>query len=70
MFKAVNDTNGHQTGNALLVHLAGVFCCHCREIDLIARLGEDEFSIVLYKPFNKNADSAVAKRIISVFECP
>lgn len=70
MFKAVNDTYGHQTGDALLVHLAGVFRSHCREIDLVARLGGDEFAIVLYKPFNKHAVSDVAKRIISAFKSP
>lgn len=68
MFKAVNDTYGHQTGDKLLNVIAQVFRENCREIDLIARLGGDEFAIVLYKPLDKGAITDVATRIIRAFE--
>ncbi|MDG6098459.1 diguanylate cyclase [Alteromonas sp. ZYF713] len=68
MFKAVNDTYGHQTGDKLLHIIAKVFRENCREVDLVARLGGDEFAIVLYKPLDKGAIREVASRIVHAFE--
>jgi diguanylate cyclase (GGDEF)-like protein/PAS domain S-box-containing protein len=46
-FKTLNDTQGHNTGDALLVEV-GHRLKHCvRETDTIARLGGDEFVILL-----------------------
>ena len=46
-FKAVNDTYGHQTGDLVLQKLSRL--CHeaLREIDVIGRLGGEEFAILL-----------------------
>lgn len=46
-FKDVNDSFGHQAGDALLVNVAQRFHERMREGDLIARLGGDEFAVVL-----------------------
>ena len=46
-FKLINDTMGHDAGDALLVSLAGRLDLSRREDDLIARLGGDEFAFLL-----------------------
>ncbi|MCL4422289.1 MAG: sensor domain-containing diguanylate cyclase [Actinobacteria bacterium] len=46
-FKSVNDTYGHQTGDAVLVTLATRLQEGLRSSDTAARLGGDEFAIVL-----------------------
>ncbi|WP_298436628.1 GGDEF domain-containing protein [Ottowia sp.] len=46
-FKQVNDTCGHEGGDAVLVHVAGLLAANCREADLLARWGGEEFLLVL-----------------------
>jgi diguanylate cyclase (GGDEF)-like protein/putative nucleotidyltransferase with HDIG domain len=46
-FKQVNDKFGHLTGNRLLTTLAAGLRDHCREYDYVARMGGDEFVIVM-----------------------
>lgn len=46
-FKSVNDSRGHQAGDALIKEIAGVLQRRTRESDALARLGGDEFAIVL-----------------------
>lgn len=45
--KLVNDTMGHSEGDALLQAVAGILKKSCREEDIIARWGGDEFIILL-----------------------
>lgn len=46
-FKRINDTHGHAGGDAVLLHLAGLSRLRLRRIDLFARLGGEEFGILL-----------------------
>ncbi len=46
-FKEVNDTYGHEAGDAVLVEIGRRLRKHVREHDTVARLGGDEFVIVL-----------------------
>jgi diguanylate cyclase (GGDEF)-like protein len=56
-FKAINDSLGHQVGDAVLAELAARLRQHIRGGDTAARLGGDEFSLLLPAT---GADEAVA----------
>ena len=46
-FKGINDTHGHAAGDAVLVHFARTLEGEVREVDLIGRLGGEEFAVLL-----------------------
>ncbi len=45
-FKRVNDTYGHDTGDMVLKHMARLFRRNIRELDVVARIGGEEFLII------------------------
>lgn len=49
-FKYVNDTMGHLAGDKLIVEAASLLMSRTRESDILARIGGDEFAIMLYQP--------------------
>jgi diguanylate cyclase (GGDEF)-like protein len=46
-FKTVNDTYGHQRGDAVLVELAGRVRAQVRDVDTVARYGGEEIVVIL-----------------------
>jgi two-component system cell cycle response regulator len=46
-FKSINDTHGHDEGDKVLVEVAQRIKRHVRECDLVARLGGEEFVVVM-----------------------
>ena len=68
-FKAVNDTFGHDTGDALLAAVAKRMRRQLRETDIIARMGGDEFCILLNNPERVSAE-AVVKRVAEAIDMP
>lgn len=45
-FKKVNDTYGHDVGDAVLTRIAKLLRSHCRQSDIVARIGGEEFAIL------------------------
>jgi diguanylate cyclase (GGDEF)-like protein len=69
-FKAINDTRGHDAGDALLQQVAGRLLDCVREGETVARLGGDEFTILLEGVRRLDDATIVAQRIIDAFERP
>ena len=46
-FKQINDNNGHLAGDKVLIQLAELLKSHVRSIDVVARWGGEEFTILL-----------------------
>src|SRR5690349_1233019 len=66
-FKSVNDTYGHQTGDAVLKQLARILKQEAREIDRVGRYGGEEF-IVLLPGTVLDAAVTFAERVRSAVE--
>jgi diguanylate cyclase (GGDEF)-like protein len=60
--KLVNDTLGHQEGDALIIRGAEIMKASCRTEDLVCRLGGDEFAILLPRT-DKDAANKICDRI-------
>jgi diguanylate cyclase (GGDEF)-like protein/PAS domain S-box-containing protein len=69
-FKAVNDSMGHASGDALLVDVAHRLIDCVREEDTIARLGGDEFVVLLDGPTQQQQVEAVASKILHTLNQP
>jgi diguanylate cyclase (GGDEF)-like protein len=68
-FKWVNDTLGHHAGDQLLTDMAKRLATCFREGDTIARMGRDEFAVILPNITYKNT-TKVAERILEQFHDP
>ncbi|MFA6700799.1 MAG: diguanylate cyclase [Thiomicrospira sp.] len=61
-FKHINDAFGHAAGDAVLVHLAQVMQAVVRKVDVVGRLGGEEFAVLLPKTGVKEA-ALLAERL-------
>jgi len=65
--KIVNDTHGHEAGDKLLKHISTILEESCRTYDILARIGGDEF-IVLLPGINADSAKPIAERIRTAVE--
>ena len=69
-FKAVNDTHGHEVGDKLLKQVAQRLKGCVRESDTVARIGGDEFTVVLSSLPHPENLAVVARKIIAEMNRP
>jgi diguanylate cyclase (GGDEF)-like protein/PAS domain S-box-containing protein len=69
-FKKINDSQGHQAGDQLLVAAAQRMKDLLRDVDTLARLGGDEFIIVLGGPLTPDSVTQVAVRLVHSLSTP
>jgi diguanylate cyclase (GGDEF)-like protein len=69
-FKHVNDTLGHDAGDALLMQMVARINNCLRENEGFARLGGDEFAVILGGIEHINDVSAIAERILKTCDIP
>jgi len=69
-FKVVNDSLGHTLGDTLLREIATRLRSSVREGDVVARVGGDEFTIVLQELDKKEDAAAMAQRVLRVIAEP
>ena len=69
-FKEVNDALGHAIGDELLKQVANRLAGVARGADVVARLGGDEFALLVRDVDTAAGGSAIASRIVSVFDQP
>src|ERR1700691_3474607 len=68
--KNINDTLGHAAGDVLLVETAKRLNECLRESDVIARIGGDEFVIMLREVSDQSQVSTVARKILAAVVKP
>jgi diguanylate cyclase len=69
-FKEVNDSLGHAAGDHVLVSFSDILRRSVRAVDMVARVGGDEFIILLHAAESAAAVERVAARVLSRLEVP
>ena len=67
-FKAINDTHGHPIGDKVLVEVANRLTSISRSIDTIARIGGDEFILVLTEISDEHECRKMLERVNCAIE--
>jgi diguanylate cyclase (GGDEF)-like protein len=69
-FKEINDAMGHDVGDSMLKGVSGRLKGLLRTSDTVARMGGDEFALLLTEITGKEGASAIAERILLAFREP
>lgn len=69
-FKEVNDSLGHAAGDYVLSQVAEALRAVTRQLDLIARVGGDEFVILMPGLLNRGVLESIGQRLIEALEEP
>ncbi|MFA6121533.1 MAG: diguanylate cyclase [Sideroxydans sp.] len=69
-FKQVNDTHGHKVGDRVLAGLTDICKQELRDIDIIGRMGGEEFAIVLPETAAHEALAAAERLRLSIAATP
>lgn len=69
-FKEINDTLGHDMGDALLIEATNRILASVRKTDTVARMGGDEFTVIITELKSACDAEHVAKDILSAFLQP
>lgn len=63
-FKQINDTLGHSVGDEVLAALGKRILSCVREVDTVARIGGDEYVVLLYAPESEHQVTNVVRRLL------
>ncbi|MGE4272186.1 MAG: EAL domain-containing protein [Desulfitobacterium sp.] len=69
-FKAINDTMGHDLGDAVLYEVAQILSDNIRYYDAVSRFGGDEFAIILNEISAKDEASKIIDELMSAICMP
>ena len=69
-FKIVNDTLGHEAGDALLRQVAACLRATLRSNDIICRIGGDEFAVILDHSVKEDQAARVASNLVDALSKP
>ena len=69
-FKPINDSHGHQTGDEVLRQVAATLKKCTRESDVVARIGGDEFCILLHSRTPGEAAEKIAEKLLVALQKP
>ncbi|MEW6602137.1 MAG: diguanylate cyclase [Nitrospirota bacterium] len=67
-FKSINDELGHNIGDEALIDTANILRNTFRKSDIVARIGGDEFAVLLTEPAETTAEETVVAHLINRFE--
>jgi two-component system cell cycle response regulator len=69
-FKKVNDNYGHPAGDAVLKHVAALLTGQLRSVDHLARIGGEEFAIIMVETNVKEAVETIKRLLVLLADTP
>ena len=67
--KIINDTFGHRAGDEALIHIANLLAKGVRHSDVVARIGGDEFGILLEASDEADAHETATRLVDQICSC-